>query len=376
MYIHQCKQWPNFTWDKTQLVGLLAEVRHLQGRLLGKMSGLGFPLQKEATYTMLIEDVLNTSKIEGEYLDPRQVRSSIAKKLGIQVGFVVPVERHVEGVVKVVMDAVQHHEQPLTEKRLFSWHKALFPPSEKSIHQMTIGAWRTLKSGHMRVVSGAYGRERIHFEAPNYDRLKLEMKQFLDWSNEDSLEKDLVIKSAIAHFWFVTIHPFDDGNGRIARAISDMFLARSERTHYRFYSMSSQIQQERDAYYQILERCQKDGVDITPWIEWYLGCLNRAIIASEIKLEKIITKASFWSLHAEDLFNIRQRKILNLLLDDFYGKLNSSKWAKIAKCSPDTALRDINDLVLRKILRKSISGGRSTSYELVNTTSPWHLAIK
>jgi Fic family protein len=363
MYIHQEATWPNFTWNQTKLTPLLAEVRHLQGKLLGRMENLGFPLQEEATLQTLTQDVLKTSEIEGEKLDTEQVRSSIAKRLGMEIGTAMPIDRTVEGIVDVMLDATHHFDAPLTEERLFGWHAALFPTGRSGMQRIIVGSWRTKESGIMQVVSGPIGREKVHFEAPTYDRLKKEMTIFIKWFNAPT-KIDLVMKAAIAHFWFVTIHPFDDGNGRIARAMADMLLARSENSQQRFYSMSAQIQRERQAYYHILESCQKGSLDITPWIEWFLHCLKRAIAASDSMLQAVLIKAQFWATHAGETFNDRQRHIINRLLDGFYGKLTSSKWAKLEKCSQDTALRDINDLLARGILVKEEAGGRSTSYQL------------
>lgn len=363
MYIYERKEWPSFKWDFAGLSELLTDVRYKQGRLLGCMDALGFQLREEATLATLTRDVLKTSEIEGEKLDTQQVRSSIAKKLGIDIGAASRIDRHVDGIVEILLDATRHHDKPLTEERLFGWHAALFPTGRSGFHRIRVGGWRTKESGPMQVVSGPYGREKVHYVAPDYRRLKKEMAAYLKWFNSNQ-EVDLVIKSALAHFWFVTIHPFDDGNGRIARAMADMLLARSENSCQRFYSMSAQIQHERDQYYQVLENCQKGSLDITAWIDWYLQCLRRAIAASDEILQTVLTKANFWRAHMGESFNERQRMLLNRLLDGFEGKLNSSKWAKIAKCSQDTALRDITDLLERKILRKEESGGRSTSYQL------------
>lgn len=363
MYIHERNEWPNFTWDQAKLSPFLAEVRHLQGHLLGRMDTLGFDLREEATLATLTQDVLKTSEIEGEKLNIEQVRSSIARRLGLDIGGSLQTDRHIEGIVEVMLDATRNYTKPLTEDRLFGWHAALFSTGRSGLRLITIGHWRTAESGVMQVVSGAYGREKVHYEAPSYDRLKKEMRQFLKWFNANT-EMDLVMKSALAHFWFVTIHPFDDGNGRIARALADMTLARSEKNKQRFYSMSSQIQSERKNYYDILERCQKGTLDITSWFEWFLICLKRAIIASSKVLDDVLMKAHFWSIHAGESFNERQRKLINQLLDGFKGKLTSSKWAKIGKCSQDTALRDINDLLQRNILQKDSTGGRSTNYTL------------
>lgn len=363
-YIHECKEWPNFTWNQTILLDLLAETRYLQGRLLGRMEALGFPLREEVTLQNLSQDVLKTSEIEGEVLDAKQVRSSIAKRLGIDIGISPYVDRNVEGIVEIMMDATGNYNAPLTVDRLFAWHAALFPTGRIGMQRITVGGWRNETSGTMQVVSGPVGRENIHYEAPAYDRLEVEMNRFIRWFNIGA-EMDLIIKSALAHLWFITIHPFDDGNGRIGRAISDMLLARSEKSAQRFYSMSSQIQRERNTYYNVLEKCQKGTLDVTSWMAWFLGCLKRAIESSEETLEGILIKARFWESHAGESFNERQRSIINRLLNGFEGKLTSSKWSKIEKCSQDTALRDINHLIERKILTKSGAGGRSTSYTLI-----------
>jgi Fic family protein len=363
MYIHERKEWPEFRWNQSALTGRLAEVRHAQGRLLGRMEALGFPLREEATLQTLTQDVLKTSEIEGEKLDAGQVRSSLARRMGLDIGALPPIDRNVEGVVEVMLDATRQHDEPLTTERLFGWHAALFPTGRTGMRRITVGGWRTEKSGPMQVVSGPIGREKVHYEAPEADRLKKEMARFLKWCNTTPTV-DPVIQSALAHFWFVTIHPFEDGNGRIARAIADLMLARSEKTAQRFYSMSAQIQRERKAYYDVLERCQKGTLDITEWIEWFLNCLQHAIAASEQTLEAVLVKAGFWKAHANKSLNERQRKVINRLLDGFEGKLTSSKWAKLTKCSQDTALRDINELVSRNILVKEDAGGRSTGYTL------------
>lgn len=363
MYIHERKDWPNFKWDHAKIVPLLVSVRHLQGRLLGSMDALGFQLREEATLQTLVQDVLKTSEIEGEKLDIKQVRSSIAKQLGLDRGATIKVDRNVEGIVEIMLDATQNFDKPITKDRLFGWHAALFPTGRSGMHRISVGKWRTKESGAMQVISGPIGKETIHFEAPTYDRLSKEMTAFIKWFNAPSA-MDLVIKSALAHFWLVTIHPFDDGNGRIARAIADMLLARSENSKQRFYSMSAQIERERSAYYDVLENCQKGALDITRWMEWYLTCLKRAISASDDILQVVLMKARFWAIHTGESFNERQRAIITRLLDGFYGKLTSSKWAKLTKCSQDTALRDINDLLERRILVKDDAGGRSTSYRL------------
>ncbi len=362
-YIYQRKNWPLFTWDATKLAPLLAEVRHIQGRVLGRMHELGFQLCEEASLQILAQDIIKTSEIEGEKLDYTQVRSSIAKRLGINIGAMPRIDRAVEGIVEIILDATGNFDKPLSKNRLYHWQKILFPNTPNGLQQITVGRWRTQKSGPMRVISGPIGREKVHYEAPSYTKLEKEMTDFLKWFNTDT-EIDLVIKSAIAHFWFVTIHPFEDGNGRIARALADMVLARSEKSKQRFYSMSSQIQHERNAYYAVLENCQKGSLDITLWIEWFLNCLKRAILASETMLKLILLKARFWAMHQSEFFNERQRAIINRLFDGLRGKLTSSKWAKLSKCSQDTALRDINDLIERKILLKDLQGGRSTRYQL------------
>lgn len=363
-YIHQLRNWPNFTWDSDALAGRLADVRHRQGRLIGRMEGLGFPLQSEAMLQTLTQDVLKSSEIEGEKLDKDQVRSSIARRLGMDIGALTPTDRNVEGIVEMMLDATQNYDKPLTQPRLFGWHAALFPTGYSGIQKITVGAWRMDKSGPMQVVSGRFGKERVHYEAPAAPRLNDEMKGFLDWFNGAS-KTDPVLKAGVAHLWFVTIHPFDDGNGRIARAIADMSLARSERSPQRFYSMSAQIRKERNEYYDQLEATQKqDDLNITPWLQWFLDCLDRAFGNAEEILANVLRKARFWLAHSTTELNERQRDMLNRLLEGFEGKLTSSKWAKIETCSPDTALRDIGDLVERRILKKDAAGGRSTNYSL------------
>ena len=363
-YIHGLPDWPEFRWDNKVLAEPIAAVRHQQGRLVGRMEGLGFPLRSEAILQSLTEEVVKSSEIEGAMLDREAVRSSIARRLGIDIGALTPADRDVEGVVEMMLDATQTYDQPLTEERLFGWHAALFPTGRSGTKRITVGAWRDDRSRPMQVVSGPLGRERVHYEAPNAARVAQEMKAFLTWF-EGGNGIDPVLKAALAHLWFVTIHPFDDGNGRIARAIADMQLARSEKSAQRFYSMSAQIRAERNAYYEMLEATQKGGLDITPWLEWFLACLGRAFEGAEGILASVLRKARFWERHAGAGFNERQRDMLNRLLDGFEGKLSSSKWAAIEKCSPDTALRDISDLVERRILQKDKAGGRSTSYSLV-----------
>lgn len=363
-YIYEQIDWPSFRWEQDTLAKPLASVRHHQGRLIGRMESLGFQLRSEAVLQTLTEDVLKSSEIEGEILDKEQVRSSIARRLGIDVGALTPADRHVEGVVEMMLDATQKYDDPLTEERIFGWHAALFPTGRSGMTRIRVGGWRDNSSGPMQVVSGPVGRERVHYEAPAADRLDQEMQAFLAWF-DDATEIDPVLKAGIAHLWFVTIHPFEDGNGRIARAIADLALARSEGSPQRFYSMSAQIRQERNAYYHMLEITQKGDLDITAWLEWFLACLDHAFDGAEAILKSTLNKARFWERHAGMPFNERQRDILNRLLNGFDGKLTSSKWAKLEKCSPDTALRDINGLLELGVLKKDSAGGRSTSYSLV-----------
>jgi Fic family protein len=368
-YIHELPGWPKFHWDYGRLAERLATVRHQQGHLLGRMESLGFHLQREAELQTLTADVVKSSEIEGERLDEAQVRSSLARRLGIDIGGLKPVQRHVEGVVEMTLDATEHFDQPLTAGRLCGWHAALFPTGRSGLTQITVGAWRTDSRGPMQVVSGPIGREQVHFRAPAADRLDGEMTAFLNGFNSETT-MDAVLKAALAHLWFVSIHPFDDGNGRIARAITDLALARSENSPQRFYSMSLQIQQERGDYYDRLEQAQKGTLDITLWMDWFLGCLERAIQGANTQLATVLAKARFWERLTSVAINDRQRLILNRLLDGFEGKVTSSKWATLAKCSPDTALRDINELVIRGILRRDPGGGRSTSYSLVDDQGP------
>lgn len=363
MYIHQRHAWPNFVWDQNTLINPLASLRHKQGRLMGQMTGLGFSLRTEALLQTLTLEVLKTSEIEGEILDQDQVRSSIAKRLGIETFGLVPVDRDVDGVVEMLLDATQHYDQSLTLDRLFGWHAALFPTGRSGMFKITVGGWRTGDAGPMQVVSGPFGKERVHFQAPDAQIVDREMLAFLDWFNRN-VELDPVIKAGIAHLWFVTIHPFDDGNGRIARTIVDMQLARADGSAQRFYSMSAQIRKERNAYYDALEKTQRGDLDITDWLEWFLGCLDRALSATDHILAGVLNKARYWEWLATKTISDRQRLMLNKLLDGFDGKLTSSKWAKIAKCSQDTALRDIQSLMEQGVLIKEESGGRSTSYQL------------
>jgi Fic family protein len=363
-YIHELQNWPKFEWDWHSLTKRLATVRHRQGRLIGRMQALGFPLRQQAVLQTLTEDVLKSSEIEGEILDKDQVRSSIAHRLGMDAAALPPVDRNVEGVVEMMLDTTQKYKETLTEDRLFGWQASLFPTGRSGMRKIIVGAWREERTGPMQVVSGSSGRERVHYEAPVASRLDAEMQAFLDWFNGAD-DIDLVLKAAVAHLWFVTIHPFEDGNGRIARAIADMSLARSEESPQRFYSLSAQIRLERNAYYDVLEATQKGDLEITPWIEWFLGCLDRAFDGAEKTLRSVFAKGDFWRKHSAAPLNERQRDIVNRLLDGFEGNLTSSKWAAIEKCSPDTALRDIAGLVERGILTKA-GGGRSTSYSLAD----------
>lgn len=363
-YIHEADDWPKLHWRDERLAARLAEVRHRQGRLLGRMESLGFALRNEAVLQTLTTDVLKSSEIEGEHLDLDQVRSSIARRLGMDVAGLVPADRAVEGVVEMMLDATQSYDAPLTEDRLFGWHAALFPTGRSGMSKIVVGHWRSADTEPMQVVSGPIGRERVHYEAPHADRLAREMQQFLDWFEADQ-GVDPVIKAGVAHLWFVTIHPFEDGNGRIARAIADMALARSEGSAQRFYSMSAQIRNERAAYYKMLETTQKGGLDITPWLSWFLDCLDRAFTGADETLGAVMEKARFWEKHAAVSLNDRQRLVLNRVVNGFEGKLTSSKWAKLTKSSQDTASRDIADLIVKGVLIRDEAGGRSTSYSLV-----------
>jgi len=363
-YIHQLPDWPQFHWNQHALAVALADIRHRQGRLLGRMESLGFSLQREAELETLTLDVLTSSEIEGENLDANQVRSSVARRLGLDIAGAVPADRDVEGVVEMMLDATQNFDVPLSDERLYGWHAALFPTGRSGMGKIIVGAWRDDAAGPMQVVSGPIGRERMHYEAPAAALLNGEMSRFLSWANETEDRTDPVLRAALAHLWFVTIHPFDDGNGRIARAIADWSLARSEKSAQRFYSMSAQIRQERKAYYDILEHTQKGTLDITLWMEWVLGCLGRAFEGTETTLAAVLRKARFWDRHARTAMNDRQHAVLNRLLNGFVGKLTTRKYAKLAKCSHDTALRDIQKLIEHGVLKKDPGGGRSTSYSL------------
>jgi Fic family protein len=360
-YIYENKNWTEFSWQDSALNAVFGEVRHLQGRIVGQMNALGFYAKAEASLTALTLDVVKSSEIEGELLNYDQVRSSIARRLGINTAGLVPSSRHIEGIVEMMLDATQRYALPLTEDRLFGWHAALFPTGFSGPYRIEVGMYRT---GEMQVVSGAMGKEKVHYEAIKPQFVKAEMDKFLDWFNGDN-HLDPVLKAAIAHFWFIIIHPFDDGNGRITRAITDMLLARAEGSGERFYSMSSQILAERKRYYEVLQKVQHSKGDITEWLHWFLHCLKNAMLATEGTTRNILRKAEFWRRHEHTPINERQRLILNKLFDGFEGKLQTSKWAKIAKTSPDTALRDIKDLVEKGILKQTDEKGRNANYELV-----------
>ena len=359
-YIYQNNNWTDFTWNDKAINAIFGEVRLMQGKIIGQMNALGFSAKEEATLTTLTLDVVKSSEIEGELLNYDQVRSSIARRLGINIAGLVPSSRHIEDIVEMMLDATQRHNLPLTEKRLFGWHAALFPTGYSGPYEIEVGRYRT---GEMQVVSGAMGKEKVHYEAVKPELVKAEMDKFLDWFNNDN-QLDPVLKAAIAHFWFIIIHPFDDGNGRIGRAITDMLLARAESSGERFYSMSSQILVERKQYYGILQKVQHSTGDITEWLEWFLHCLKNAMLATENTTQRILLKAEFWKLHEQTPINERQRLMLNKLLDGFDGKLQTSKWAKITKTSTDTALRDIKDLVEKGILQQTDEVGRNVNYEL------------
>lgn len=363
IYIWQGPDWPNWRYDLATLAQPLADVSRAQGLLIGRLADVGMALRDQASLSALTEDVMKTSEIEDEHLNVESVRSSIARRLGVDIGALAPVDRHVEGVVEMVLDTTANCQYPVTRERLFGWHAALFPTGYTGMSKINVGAWRDDASGPMQVVSGPIGRQRVHFEAPPADQLEAETEGFLKWANGPSGEPAL-IKAGLAHLWFVTLHPFDDGNGRIARAVGDLFLARADGSPQRFYSLSAQIQRERKAYYDILERTQKTSLDVTEWLAWFLDTLHRAVSQAHLTMDAVLAKTRFWQRWATSPLNERQVKLLNRLLDGFDGKLTSSKWAAIAKCSPDTALRDITDLLARGVLRKASAGGRSTSYEL------------
>jgi Fic family protein len=359
-FIYEYENWTNFTWRETGINALFGEVRHLQGKIIGQMNSLGFVTKAEANLANLTLDVIKSSEIEGEKLDYEQVRSSIARRLGINIAGLVPADRNVEGIVEMMLDATQNFQKTLTHQRLFGWHAALFPTGYSGMHKIDVGSYRT---GEMQIVSGAMGKEKVHYVAVPANKVPEEMDRFLQWFNGKTII-DPVLKAAMAHFWFIIIHPFDDGNGRIARAIADMLLARADGTAERYYSMSGRIMVERKEYYAVLQKVQYSSGDITDWISWFLHCLKNALAETETTVQKILRKSEFWKTHENTSLNGRQRLVLNKLLDGFDGKLQSSKWARIAKCSPDTALRDIKDLMEKGILRQEQQGGRSTNYEL------------
>ncbi len=362
-YIHQRQDWPQFTWDDQALLPLIANVRHLQGKMIGKMEAMGFDLRNEASLETLTLDVVKSSEIEGEVLDPLQVRSSVARRLGMDISGAVASDRDVDGVVEMMLDATQHYDRPLTADRLFGWHNALFPSGRSGLYKIVVGNWRDDSTGPMQVVSGPMGRETVHFQAPDSAKIPVEMAAFLAWVNDDD-GLDPVLKAGVAHLWFLTIHPFDDGNGRIARAVADGLLARADGSSQRFYSMSSRIRASRNAYYDILEWTQKGDLNVTDWLTWFLNCLSDALTDTDETLGRAVKKHRFLAKQSTASLNDRQQRMLTKLMDGFVGKLNTSKWAKISKCSQDTALRDIQDLVDKEILRKEVGGGRSTSYEL------------
>jgi Fic family protein len=363
-YIYQVKGWPNFTWNNDVLLQPLVNVRNKQGLLKGYMEALGFTERNKTTLDTLTLDVLKSTEIEGEILNPEQVRSSLARRLGMDVAGLVLSDRSVDGIVEMMLDVTQNYDSLLTKERLFDWHAALFPTGRSGMHKIVVGDWRNDSTGPMQVVSGAMGKEKVHYQAPAANTLKKEMEQFLKWFNGKQ-QLDPVIKSAISHLWFLTLHPFDDGNGRIARAIADMQLTRADGDKRRFYSMSAQIRIERKEYYDMLERTQKGNLDITNWLAWFLSCLDGALELTENIIKRILKKAQFWDKYNTLQVNERQRLMLNKLFDGFEGNLTSSKWAKIAKCSPDTAVNDINEFINMGILEKGPGGGRSTNYTLV-----------
>jgi len=358
IYIHQLKNWPHLQWDEQAFISLLSEVRNLQGKLMGKVELLGFQLKDEANLETLIQDVIQTSEIEGEILNPELVRSSIATRLGLEYSGVAHSDRNVNGIVELMLDATQNNNKIVSDERLFGWHAALFPTGRNGMYKIEVGQWR---SGAMQVVSGGIGKETVHYEAPKAELVASEMKQFINWFNDEQNLESL-LKAAITHLWFITIHPFDDGNGRIARAITDMQLSKADGINQRFYSMSTEINKQKKGYYSILERTQKGDLDITEWIIWFLECLKKSILSSNTIVDKVVKKHHFWVKNASLINNERQHLMLNKLLDHFEGNLNTSKWAKMTKTSTDTALRDITDLVNKGILLKADSGGRSTHY--------------
>ena len=365
MYLHELENWWDFKYDSAQLLNLLGRIRMKQGTILGRMYSIGFDYQEETVLLTLSMELVHSSEIEGEQLNVSEVRSSIARKLGIEKAGLVPSSRYVEGIVEMLLDATQNYNVPLSDDRLFGWHNVLFPTGRSGLYNIEVGQYRT---GDMQVVSGAMGHEKVHYQAPAPDRVSEEMHRFIDWVNTDT-ETDGVIKAGIAHLWFVSIHPFDDGNGRISRAITDMLLSKSENNGKRFYSMSSEIKLMQKEYYDVLERTQKGDGDITEWLIWFIECFEKALDTTENNISGVLDKTKFWDYHRNTEFNERQRKLINLQFDGFFGKLTSSKWAKIAKCSSDTALNDIKDLMAKGVLEKTEEGGRSTNYRLIRLSS-------
>jgi Fic family protein len=360
-YIYQYPSWPAMTWNDASFRLVLGEIRHLQGKLLGRMESLGFVVQKETLLKMITRDVVTTAEIEGEKLNEALVRSSVAKQLGLPFAGVKNKNRAIEGIVQMMLNATQHYQKPMTKKRLFEWHSLLFPAERWSVYSIDIG---TFRREEMQIVSGPLGKEQLHYEAISAKKVPQEMTAFLSWCNKKQ-DIDPVVKAAVAHFWFIIIHPFDDGNGRIGRAISDLFLCRADASSERYYSLSEQMLIERKSYYAILKKVQHSEGDITPWIHWFLQCLKNAVLFSLNTLDALAEKTNFWHKHELTPMNERQRKMIHLLYDGFDGHLKSSKWAKMMKCSPDTALRDINDLIAKGILEQQTSGGRSTHYVLL-----------
>ncbi len=362
-YIYQNADWHSFRWDGEKVLNLLSKVKLAQGFLLGKMDALGFEIKNQALVKVLTENITKSSEIEGEVLNAEQVRSSISRRLGIEVAGNIPIERNIEGVVEMMLDATQKYNEEMTKDRLLGWHASLFPTGYSGMYKINVGSYRTDALGPMQVVSGAIGREKVHYEAPSADLLEKEMADLIDYINQED-DNDYLIKAGIVHLWFVILHPLDDGNGRIARALTDMILAKSEDLNYRFYSMSAQIKKERKSYYKILEQTQKGSIDITCWLEWFLANLLTAINSSDEILSSVLKKAEFWQKYSDIIFNERQNKVLNRIMDDFEGSLTTKKWAKMCNCSQDTATNDINDLIDKKILKK-LGKARTTHYKLI-----------
>ena len=363
IYIWQYPEWPSFTWNDSRFIALLSEVRNLEGKIQGMMGGLGFDVQSMTALNVMTEDVLRSNEIEGVILNSDKVRSSIAKHLGIDTAGLPQPDRYTEGVVQIMMDAVTNCNKPLTPERLFNWHAALFPTGRSGMYPITVGAYRT-GGEPMQIVSGAMGKEKVHYEAPPSDVVPDMMTDFLRWINSDNTVTDPVLKAAVAHLWFVAIHPFDDGNGRLTRTITDMQLAKADGFHLRFYSMSAEILREKKTYYEILEHTTSNSTDITEWLEWFLNTMKSSILRAEETVKRVVSKSSFWQRHREIPMNERQVKMVNMLWDGFTGKLTSSKWAKITKTSQATALRDITDLIEKGILIAAADGGRSSNYLL------------